>query len=143
MRARSVIYRRISNVLSPPPARQSAPSIWRRCGRSVRLAARLPPSCFASSAFDLRQFESFNDDLSQRRKIALARRGPAPSKADGARGLRLDETQQLDAGVARLYTGGDFRQQRHAVAIGHPLHHGRERGGAKARWGVDRKSTRL
>src|SRR6202034_987000 len=109
MRARSVIYRRISNVLSPPPAPQSAPSIWRRCGRSVRLRARLPPSCFANSAFDLRQFESFGDDLAECGKIALARRGAAPSKAYGACGLRLDEAQQLDAVVARLYTGRDFR----------------------------------
>ena len=47
-------------------------------------------------------------------------------------GSRRGKAQQLDAAVAHFHFGRDFRQQRHAVAVGDHLHDGRERSGAEA-----------
>ena len=56
------------------------------------------------------------------------RRHARPTVRAGSGG----EAQQLHAPVAHLDIDRDLRHQRHAIAVGHHLHHGGERGGAEA-----------
>ena len=73
------------------------------------------------------------DDLcpAPRNPFGAARCAAKPSRSCGR--LRLGEAQQLHARVARFGIDRDLRQQRHAVAVRHHLHHGGKRGGAEPR----------
>ena len=70
------------------------------------------------------------DDLAQRPKSLRGEVRRQASRCVRA-GCRLGEAQQLHALVARFDVDRDFRQQRHAIAVRHHLHHRRQRGGAE------------